>query len=60
MRAFTERHPRFDGRCSIVAPQSTVAHPESTAEGVGTLPLDLFLMCAGVQARDALERALGL
>lgn len=60
MRAFLERHPRFEGRCYIVAPQATVAHPESMAEGVGTLPLDLFLLCAGVQARDALDRALGL
>lgn len=60
MRAFMERHPRFEGRCYIVTPQSTVAHPESMAEGVGTLPLDLFLLCAGVQARDALERTLGL
>lgn len=59
MKAFMERHPRFAGRCYIVAPQVTVAHPESMAEGVGTLPLDLFLLCAGVQARDALERALG-
>lgn len=60
MKAFMERHPRFEGRCYIVAPQATVAHPESMAEGVGTLPLDLLLLCAGVQARDALERALGL
>ncbi len=60
MKAFLERHPRFEGRCYIVAPQATVAHPESMAEGVGTLPLDLFLLYAGVQARDALERALGL
>lgn len=60
MKAFMERHPRFVGRCYIVAPRAVVAHPESMSEGVGTLPLDLFLLCAGVQARDALKHALGL
>lgn len=58
-RAFMERHPRFEGRCYLVAPQCTVAHPEAMAEGVGTLPLDLFLQCVGVQARGALEQTLG-
>jgi uncharacterized protein len=60
VRAFMDRHPHFEGRCYIVAPQAVVAHPEAMAEGVGTLPLDLFLLCAGVQARDALQLALGL
>lgn len=60
VRAFMDRHPRFEGRCYIVAPQAVVAHPEAMAEGVGTLPLDLFLLCAGIQARGALQLALGL
>lgn len=60
VRAFMERHPRFEGRCYIVAPQAVVAHPEAMAEGVGTLPLDLFLLCVGVQARRSLQLALGL
>ena len=55
-----ERHPRFEGRCYIVTPQAVVAHPETMAEGVGTLPLDLFLLCAGAQARRSLQMALGL
>lgn len=60
MKAFIERHPRFEGRGYIVAPQAVVAHPASMSEGVGTLPLDLFLLAAGAQARDALTLALGL
>lgn len=60
VRAFMERHPRFENRCYIVAPQAVVAHPEAMAEGVGTLPLDLFLVCVGVQARRALQLALRL
>jgi predicted AAA+ superfamily ATPase len=57
-QAFMERHPRYEGRCFLVAPQVSVAHPESTASGVGTLPLDLFLLAVGAQAEQALARNL--
>lgn len=57
-RAFMERHPRFAGRCYLVAPQATVTHPEDTTAGVGTLPLDLFLLALGAQAEQALARSL--
>lgn len=53
-----ERHPRFVGKCYLVAPQVPVAHPEDTASGVGTLPLDLFLLAVGAQAEHALARNL--
>jgi len=59
-RAFMERHPRFEGRCYLVAPQVTVGHPGSTAAGVGTLPLDLFLLAVGAQAEHTLARNLGV
>ena len=49
-QAFMERHPRFAGRCYLVAPQATVAHPAATSSGVGTLPLDLFLLGVGAHA----------
>lgn len=55
-QAFMERHPRFTGRCYLVAPQVSVAHPAATASGVGTLPLDLFLLAVGAQAEEALTR----
>ncbi len=58
VRAFIERHPRFAGCCYLVAPQVTVAHPDSTAALVGTLPLDLFLLAVGAQAEQALARNL--
>ena len=57
-RAFRERHPRFAGRCYLVAPQASVTHPETTAAGVGTLPLDLFLLAVGAQAEQGLARNL--
>jgi len=58
MKAFMARHPRFEGRCYLVAPQVPVAHPEAMAEGVGSLPLDLFLLAVGAQARQSLQQAL--
>lgn len=57
--AFAETHPRFKGRCYVVTPQTPVARPDSTASGVGTLPLDLFLQVVGVQAESALAASLG-
>ena len=59
IRALAERHPRFKGRCFVVAPQVAVAHPEPTTSGVGTLPLDLFLQVVGAQAEAALAISLG-
>jgi predicted AAA+ superfamily ATPase len=59
IQAFMERHPRFKGRCYVVAPQATVGRPASMAAGVGTLPLDLFLQVVGAQAEAALARNLG-
>jgi uncharacterized protein len=57
--ALAERHRRFKGRCYLVAPQAAVAHAESTASGVGTLPLDLLLQVVGAQAEAALAASLG-
>jgi predicted AAA+ superfamily ATPase len=59
-QAFMERHPRFAGRCYLVAPQASVTHPEATSAGVGTLPLDLFLLAVGAQAEQSLARNLGV
>lgn len=57
--ALHERHPRFRGRCYLVAPQATVTQPDATATGIGTLPLDLFLQVVGAQAEAALAASLG-
>lgn len=59
LQALIQRHPRFEGRGYVVAPQVPVTHPESTARGVGTLPLDLFLQIVGTQAEAALAANLG-
>ncbi len=57
--ALAERHRRFQGRCYVVAPQAAVAHANSTASGVGTVPLDLLLQVVGAQAEAALAASLG-
>lgn len=57
--ALREKHPRFRGRCYIVAPQASVTQPDATATGIGTLPLDLFLQVVGAQAEAALAARLG-
>ena len=43
-----QRHHRFRGGCYLVAPQAPVIHPDHT--GIGTLPLDIFLLAIGTQA----------
>ena len=57
--ALHERHPRFRGRCYVVAPQASVTQPDATASRIGTLPLDLFLQVVGAQAEAALAASLG-
>jgi predicted AAA+ superfamily ATPase len=54
--AFQQRYPRFAGRCYLVAPDAPVRQPTAASHGVGSLPLDRFLVAVGRQA----ERALGL
>lgn len=58
IRAFMERHPRFKDRCYLVSPQSAVGQPAAMGSGVGTLPLDLFLLVVGAQAERAIAKNL--
>lgn len=58
LQALMERHPKFKGRCYVVAPQAAVSRPEANASGVGTIPLDLLLLAAGAQAEQSLARNL--
>lgn len=57
---FFRRHPRFENRCWVVAPNAPLRQPTSTSSGVGTIPLDLFLVLVGRQAERALERQIAL
>ena len=50
--ALMERHEHFRGHSYLVSPQAVVRHPDDT--GMGTLPLDTFLLAVGAQAHQAL------
>ena len=56
--ALITKHEQFHGRSYIVAPTATVQHP-SAQSGIGTLPIDTFLLAVGGHARLALARRLG-
>lgn len=58
LRTLVERFPRFAGRCYLVAPEAPLLHPHATSSGVGSLPLDQFLIAAGSQAEAAMTRNL--
>lgn len=58
LRAFAERFPRFVGRCYLVAPEASLLHPHAVSSGVGSLPLDQFLLAVGRQAEAAMVRNL--
>jgi hypothetical protein len=58
LRALAERHPRFAGGCWLVAPGAPVVSPGRAGDGIGTVPLDLFLLAMGAQAAEALVRSL--
>jgi uncharacterized protein len=62
LRAFQERYPRFAGRCFLVSPDAITALPERRGDGItiGRLPLDLFLICVGMQAAAAMNRKLAV
>ena len=54
-----EHHEHFRGHSYLVTPRATVHRPDSTGAGIGTLPLDTFLLAVGAQARQALADRLG-
>jgi predicted AAA+ superfamily ATPase len=54
----TERHSRFEGRCYVVAPRAPLLLPDATSTGVGSIPLDLFLISCGRQTEAALVKRL--
>ena len=58
LKAFAERFPRFAGRCWVVAPEAPVLLPREGSDGIGSLPLEHFLIAVGRQAEHALARRL--
>ena len=52
-----ERHPQFRGACYMVSPDAVKIHPNGSPDGVGSIPLDLFLLCVSAQAERALRES---
>lgn len=55
---FVAEHPRFRGRSYIVAPEVSMAPADSSREGIGTVPLDLYLIAVSAQSAAELRRRL--
>lgn len=60
LAALVERHQRFRGHSYLVAPGTDVVHASRENSGLGTFPLDAFLLAVGAQARLAMLTRLGI
>lgn len=59
LQAFGVRYLRFRNRCWLVTPDSPYIRPEQSMSGVGSIPLDRFLLAASAQAERDLVTRLG-
>lgn len=50
LRALIKRYPKFQNRCYVVAPDSKAIRAEESDDGIGSIPLELFLIAIGGQA----------
>lgn len=56
---FIEQHPRFRGKCYLVAPEIAARKAQNAADGIGTISLDMFLLAVSAQAASELRGRLG-
>ncbi len=54
LEAFIDRHKQFRGSSYLVAPSAPMVPAQSNDRGIGTLPLDPFLIAVGAQAHRAM------
>lgn len=54
---FMEKHPKFRGGCYLACPDALRVRPSDSRDGVGSIPLDMFLLCVSGQAERALAEA---
>lgn len=60
LRALAESRGEFAGRCYLVAPDAELISPARSADGVGSIPFNAFLLAVGAQIRLAAENHVGL
>ncbi len=58
IKAFEARFPRFEGRCYLISPEIPASLPGANRDGIGTMPIDLFLLAVGAQLERELARRL--
>lgn len=58
LQALVHAHPRFDGGAYVVAPGAPVQSAGRAHDGIGSVPLDMFLLAVGAQAAQALAATL--
>ena len=59
LKSMLRRHDRFRGNAYLVGRDLPVAHPVAETDGIGTLPLEVFLMSIGRLAERCLATRLG-
>lgn len=55
---FSERYPRFQNKCFLIAPNVPASMPAASINSIGSFPLDLFLLAVSAQAERELENNL--
>jgi len=60
LQDFSERFPRFRGRCYLVAPSAVYEPPNEHANHPGLISIELLVRCAGAVAENALRQRLGM
>lgn len=60
LRALIAKHPRFANGCYVVAPNAPRISAARGPSGIGSVPLDLFLVACGRQAEAALRAQLSI
>ena len=58
LKEFLKKHPKFHGGCYYVAPGINFSSAEAGEAGIGQMPLDLLLLAAGIQQKEALKARL--
>jgi predicted AAA+ superfamily ATPase len=58
LRRFLAEHSRFKGRAYLVAPEVGMSPAETARDGIGTVPLDLYLLATSAQGAAELRRNL--
>ncbi len=60
LQALMAAHPRFAGGAYLVAPGAAVLSVSRAPDGIGTVPLGLFLLAVGAHAAAALAASMSV